>query len=46
MGPDEPVAYEKPEIGQGQGINILFGDGHVEFLMMPAAEQILQNVKK
>ncbi len=44
MGADEPVAYEKFEIGQGEGINILFGDFHVEFCSMPLAQQYLRKV--
>ena len=40
---DQPVAYEKFENGHGQGITILFGDGHVEFLMMADAQRLLAN---
>lgn len=40
MGSDEPLAWEKPE-GAAQGLNILYGDGHVEWHAMPdALEQI------
>jgi prepilin-type processing-associated H-X9-DG protein len=35
---DEVLAYEKPR-GLKEGINILFADGHVEFEIMPVAEQ-------
>jgi prepilin-type processing-associated H-X9-DG protein len=31
------VAYEKPETTRGQGTNILFADGHVEWLPVPMA---------
>jgi prepilin-type processing-associated H-X9-DG protein len=31
-GPEEILAYEKPDIHGGDGFNILFGDGHVEFV--------------
>jgi prepilin-type processing-associated H-X9-DG protein len=41
MKPDEPVAHEKFEVGRGQGINILYGDGHVEWVKMPEAQRIL-----
>jgi prepilin-type processing-associated H-X9-DG protein len=45
MTQDEVLAYEKPE-GLSDGINILFGDGHVEFLPMPLAQQALKAGKK
>jgi predicted Zn finger-like uncharacterized protein/prepilin-type processing-associated H-X9-DG protein len=35
--PSGVVAYEKEEINNGDGINILFMDGHVEFLTLDAA---------
>jgi prepilin-type processing-associated H-X9-DG protein len=38
---DDPLVYEKLELGRGQGINILFGDGHVEWLKMADAQRIL-----
>ncbi|MCY2952078.1 MAG: hypothetical protein NTU53_08885 [Planctomycetota bacterium] len=40
---DVILAYEKPENHGGQGINMLFGDGHVEWVRMPAA---MERVKK
>lgn len=40
-GPETIVLYEKPE-DHKQGMNILFGDGHVEFLMMPDAQRRIQ----
>ena len=38
---DEPLAYEKLEIGGNQGVNILFGDGHVEFTQTQQAQKII-----
>ena len=29
---DDPVAYEPPEYHDGEGSNVLFGDGHVSWL--------------
>jgi len=40
--PDTIVAYEKPDAHGGQGMNMLFGDGHVEFEQMPAAMRMIQ----
>jgi prepilin-type processing-associated H-X9-DG protein len=39
--PDEPLAYEKFQVGRGQGINILYGDGHVEWVNLAEAQRIL-----
>jgi prepilin-type processing-associated H-X9-DG protein len=36
------VVYEKPGAHGGQGINILFNDGHVEWMPMPAALKLIQ----
>jgi prepilin-type processing-associated H-X9-DG protein len=41
MSADEVLAYEKPE-GLNDGINLLFGDGHVEFLPMGQAQQTIR----
>ena len=41
---DEIVAYEKPD-GLSDGINILFADGHVEFVQMEMAKQSIQQGK-
>ncbi len=43
-GPDEVLAYENPE-GAENGINILFGDGHVEFQQMEQALQTIADIK-
>jgi prepilin-type processing-associated H-X9-DG protein len=43
-GPDSILAYEKMD-GAGEGINILFGDGHVEFKLMFEAEQLIEKAK-
>ena len=45
MTQDEVLAYEKPE-GLSDGINILFGDGHVEFLPMPQAQAAIKAGRK
>src|SRR5688500_4541363 len=39
---DTIVAYEKPEVNHGQGTNVLFADGHVEWMPVPAAMERLQ----
>ena len=37
------LAYEKPELNQGRGgINVLFNDGHVEWLPVEQAMQIIR----
>ena len=38
------MAAEKPE-GLSDGLNILFGDGHVEFVIMPRALQMIEAAK-
>jgi prepilin-type processing-associated H-X9-DG protein len=45
MGPSEVLAYEKPD-GLNDGINILFGDGHVEFVTMPMAQEMIRTGRK
>jgi prepilin-type processing-associated H-X9-DG protein len=42
-GPETIVLYEKPGAHGGQGMNMLFGDGHVEFQMMPNARKMIQD---
>lgn len=33
------VLYEQPDDHDNDGVNILFGDGHVEFMVMPSAQR-------
>lgn len=42
---DVIIAYENPE-GLEDGINILFGDGHVEFILMEQALQMIEEQKQ
>ncbi len=42
VAPDKPLAYEKVGIRGRDGINILYGDGHVEFLVMSKAVELIQ----
>lgn len=42
MGPDEILVYEKPGHHGSDGINILFGDGHVDFVSMNRAAQMIE----
>lgn len=42
LGADVPLAYEKFE-GLSDGINILYGDGHVEFQVTSIAHQQIDN---
>jgi len=44
-GAHVPLAYEKPE-QNADGINILYADGHVEFVPMPQATQEIQKAKQ
>lgn len=39
---DRLVAYEKFENGQNQGVNMLFGDGHVEWVGMEQAAKFVE----
>ena len=45
-GPGQPATtiliYEKLENHRGEGINIAFADGHVEWLMMPQAKEMIE----
>ncbi len=41
IGAEAILVYEKPGHHGNDGINILFGDGHVEFMMMNAAVQLI-----
>jgi prepilin-type processing-associated H-X9-DG protein len=40
--PSTVVCYEKDKDHGGDGINMLFGDGHVEFFTLPAAHQMIE----
>jgi len=42
LTPDTVVAYERDENHDGDGMNMLFGDGHVEWVMMPRARQLIE----
>jgi prepilin-type processing-associated H-X9-DG protein len=43
MGPDKILAHEKMEIAAREhGMNILFGDGHVEWFNLPEAQRLLK----
>jgi prepilin-type processing-associated H-X9-DG protein len=39
---DQVVAYEKLQNSRGQGTNMLFGDGHVEWVPMAQAQQLIE----
>jgi prepilin-type processing-associated H-X9-DG protein len=39
------LAYEKPE-SVSEGVNILYGDGHVEWLAMPEAQEQIQKANQ
>jgi prepilin-type processing-associated H-X9-DG protein len=41
---DRPVLYEKAGDHDQDGMNILYGDGHVEWQAMPTAQQEIQKV--
>jgi prepilin-type processing-associated H-X9-DG protein len=38
---DMVLAYEKPNVQRGQGMNVLYNDGHVEWMTVPAAMQVI-----
>jgi prepilin-type processing-associated H-X9-DG protein len=43
QAPSDAVAlYEPPAASRNNGSNVLFADGHVDFLVQPAIEQIIQ----
>jgi prepilin-type processing-associated H-X9-DG protein len=42
MGAEKVLAYEKPEINQNQGMNVLFNDGHVEWMPVERAMQMIR----
>ncbi len=39
---DRLLAYEKLDSGGNEGVNMLFGDGHVEFVSMPQAMKFIE----
>ena len=43
-GPQEVLGTEKPE-GLSDGVNILFGDGQVEFVTMARAMQMINEAR-
>lgn len=50
-GPEDILAYEKPDIHGRDGFNILYGDGHVEFVgrdygMKMVADQAAKDQKR
>ena len=45
-GADEIMLYEKPGDHGKDGMNILFGDGHVEFVLMGKAVAMIQDQNK
>ena len=42
LGPEDVVVYERPGLHGGDGINILFGDGHVEWRNMSSATELIK----
>ena len=42
--PDRVVAYEVPGHHEGAGMNVMFGDGHVEWFEEPKAKEILADL--
>jgi prepilin-type processing-associated H-X9-DG protein len=40
---DDVLVYERPEDHRFDGINVLFGDGHVSFVKIETAKQIIPN---
>ena len=42
MDPQAVVCYERDADHGGDGMKILFGDGHVEFMTLPLAHQMIQ----
>ncbi len=45
LPPDAVVVYEKPENHEFEGINVLFADGHVEFVMFDAALELIPELR-
>jgi prepilin-type processing-associated H-X9-DG protein len=45
VGAETIILYEKPDAHGGQGMNILYGDGHVEFMFMRDAQRLIEAQK-
>jgi len=43
---DLVMAYERPEINRGEGVNVLFADTHVEWVDMKTFQQHLEKTQK
>jgi prepilin-type processing-associated H-X9-DG protein len=46
LGADVPVAYDAALLEQGEGTNVLYGDGHVDWVDAGAAAKLLEEAKK
>jgi prepilin-type processing-associated H-X9-DG protein len=44
IGPDAILAYEKLD-EVTEGANMLFGDGHVEWMPMPEAQRLIEKAR-
>ena len=44
--PRNVLAYERPDINRGEGVNVLFSDSHVEWMKMPDFQRALEETKK
>src|SRR5205814_1949600 len=45
-GPETVVLYEKDDDHDGDGMNLLFGDGHVEWANLASAKQLIAKAQK
>ena len=45
LTPAHVLAYEPPTNHNGDGMNVLFGDGHVEFMAKPQSDYIVSELK-
>lgn len=45
MDPRNVLAYERTDLNDGEGVNVLFMDSHVEFMMLPQFEAALAGTK-
>jgi prepilin-type processing-associated H-X9-DG protein len=43
---DQVILYEKPDLHGHDGINMCFGDGHVEFMRMPRAQEMIADIQR